>query len=249
MSVNQRTKTILAFRSGGICAFPGCSQQLTVNDSQKADPAILGEAAHICGEEPKSSRYEQSMTDKERNSYSNLVYLCPNHHTIIDAQPNNYPVEKVREFKVSHESKVQNLMLEGMASVSFKELEYATKAFMSITPLSFSADFTLVAPEDKIRKNELTDRSLLVIKTGLSLSKEISDFIDIVAQEDTNFPERLKAGFLEEYFRLRKESISGDELFDMMCQFSQRGQKDQCGKSAGLAILVYLFEKCEVFEK
>lgn len=63
-------------------------------------------------------------------------------------------------------------------------------------------------------------------------------------------PERLKEGFLIEYHRLKKtKELSADELFDLMCRFAQRGLHRQIERTAGLAVLVYLFETCEVFEK
>ena len=34
-----------------------------------------------------------------------------------------------------------------------------------------------------------------------------------------------------------------------MCAFAQRGLKRQADKTAGIAVLVYLFEICDVFEK
>jgi hypothetical protein len=34
-----------------------------------------------------------------------------------------------------------------------------------------------------------------------------------------------------------------------MCGFSQRGLKSQGDRTAGLAVLIYLFEICDVFEK
>ena len=69
------------------------------------------------------------------------------------------------------------------------------------------------------------------------------------AAKDPDFPERLKAGFLEEYFGKRKEGHKGDDLFELMCAFAQRGLRKQADKTAGIAVLVYLFEICDVFEK
>lgn len=62
-------------------------------------------------------------------------------------------------------------------------------------------------------------------------------------------PERLKAGFLEKYWRLKREGVRGGDLFEMMCQFAQQGFQRQAQRSAGLAVLIHLFEACEVFEK
>ena len=38
-----------------------------------------------------------------RNSYHNLILLCPNHHTEIDKAANNRPVEKLHIIKSKHE--------------------------------------------------------------------------------------------------------------------------------------------------
>lgn len=84
---------------------------------------------------------------------------------------------------------------------------------------------------------------------GLGVVREVRDFVEQEATIDIDFPERLKSGFLEEYYRLRKEGHRGDVLFDLMCQFAQRGMKEQSKRSAGLAVLIYFFESCEVFEK
>ena len=75
------------------------------------------------------------------------------------------------------------------------------------------------------------------------------DYVEAEAQLDPDFPERLKAGFLEEYYARRKEGHKGDELFELMCAFAQRGLRRQADKTAGIAVLIYLFEICDVFEK
>lgn len=49
----------------------------------------------------------------------------------------------------------------------------------------------------------------------------VGDYVEAEAQLDPDFPERLKAGFLEEYYARRKEGHKGDELFELMCAFAQ----------------------------
>ena len=88
-----------------------------------------------------------------------------------------------------------------------------------------------------------------IITMALSVSSEVRSFIQTAAQTDKDFPERLKSGFLEEYYRLKRKGISGDELFNLMCEFAQRGFKDYVQRAAAQAVLVYLFETCEVFER
>ena len=49
MGASYPTKILLAFRSGGICAFPGCAKPLVYTAILGEDTPV-GEAAHIKGE-------------------------------------------------------------------------------------------------------------------------------------------------------------------------------------------------------
>jgi len=82
----------------------------------------------------------------------------------------------------------------------------------------------------------------------LGKAREVGSFVKEVASLDLHFPERLKSRFVEEYRRLLNEGFQGDELFETLMVFSSRGSSDFKQQAAGLAVLCYLFEKCEVFE-
>ena len=60
------------------------------------------------------------------------------------------------------------------------------------------------------------------------------------------FGMRLKAGFVSEYKRLLEGGLKGDLLFMSLVRFAAGRSGNE---SAGLVVLVYLFESCEVFEK
>lgn len=206
----------------------------------------MGEAAHIAGLRPDSPRYDPNMTDDQRNHYDNLIYLCPNHHTLIDKQAQDYPVEKLRKMKRRHEAKVRHAMKEAFAGVAFKELEEATRWVRHIQATSSQGGFQVVLPQHKIQKNGLSGQSQWLIRMGLAVAQEVGRYVEAVAREDDQFPERLKSGFLAEYHRLRQKGLCGDELFLGMCEIAGQGL-DFPAKMAGIAVLVYLFEKCEVF--
>ncbi len=214
-----------------------------------SNPAITGEAAHIAGEKLGAARYDTLMTDDQRNHYRNLIYLCGDCHTRIDKQDTDFPVRRLLDMKVAHELTVREAMMEAFSDIGFPELEEATQWIFRVEPGKSSYDYSLIPPDDKIRKNDLGSSSRHIITLYLSVAREVRLFIESVSQTSYDFPERLKAGFLEEYFRLRKERVKGDDLFDLMCRFAQRGFKNQAKRSACLAVLVYLFEACEVFEK
>lgn len=255
MSASYPTKLLLAFRCGDQCVI--CRVRLTI-DSANGGPYSIGEAAHIAGENDgngktkQSARYDSSMTDAARNHYDNLIYLCGKCHTTIDAIPQgeqDYPIERLRKIKTEHEAVVRQAMLDAFAEVGFPELQEATEWASAIQPSAITTDYSLLKVEDKIKKNALDSDARGVIAMGLGVAAEVARYIENVAQTDGEFPERLKAGFLAEYWRLKNEGLSGGELFEVMCRFAQQGFQRQAQRSAGLAVLIHLFEACEVFEK
>ena len=251
MPVKESTKLRLAFRSGDVCALPNCGTRLTV-ETESGGLASIGQAAHIAGEKEGAARYDPRMTDDDRNQCGNLIYLCRNCHGVVDALPHgavDYPVGRLREIKVQHEKKVRSAMLDAFCDVGFSELAEAVRWISRIGPQKPGNDYSLVAPRQKLSRNELGNESEMIVKVGLSLSREVRQFVENEAQADHRFPDRLRAGFLAEYYRLRRDGHFGDGLFDLMCRFAQQGLGRQVEKSAGLAVLVYLFEACEVFEK
>lgn len=257
MSASYQTKLLLAYRSGDVCALPGCGKRLTPN-SESGGPINVGEAAHIAGEHDgngkskRSARFDPKMTNEERNHYNNLIYLCGSCHTKIDATPqgeDDYPVSRLHLTKEEHVSKVRQVMIDAFAAIGFSELQEATQWATVIQPSSITDDYSLLKVEDKIKKNDIDTDARVVIAMGLGVASEVSRYIESVAQTDVDFPERLKAGFLEEYWRLKKDGTNSGELFELMCRFAQQGFQRQAQRSAGLAVLIHLFETCEVFEK
>lgn len=248
MSSSYPTKLLLAFRSGDLCALSDCGKALTV-DGQQSNPVVIGEAAHIAGENSTAARYDAAMTDEQRNHYNNLIYLCGGCHNRIDKQVAEFPAQRLHDIKREHEGKVREAMTEAFAKVGFPELEEATQWILRVQPGQFGGDFSLIPPEDKLKKNDLQNESRVIITMGLSVAREVRMFVESVSQTDSAFPERLKAGFLVEYYRLKQEGHTGKDLFDLMCSFAQKGFDNQAKRSAGLAVLIYLFEACEVFEK
>ncbi len=247
MGATYPTKLILAFRSGGLCALPMCGKHLTYaatigNDTQ------LGEAAHIFGEKAGAARYQASMTDAQRDDVKNLIYLCTECHTIIDKVEADWPASRLFALKEAHEKKVHQAMQEAFANLDFAELQQAI-SWVRTYPPAANGSFDLVSPNEKIVKNSLSVGTRHIIAAGLASRTTVSDYVEAEAQLDPKFPDRLKAGFLEEYYRLVREGHSGDELFELMCVFAQRGLTRQSDRTAGISVLVYLFEICDVFER
>lgn len=248
MGVTPATKILLAMRSGGICAMPGCGRHLTYDATAGTD-TYIAEAAHIRGEKSIAARYDASMTEAERNAIDNLIYFCADDHTIIDKVEADWPVAKLQKIKLDHERKVRETMIETFADVAFPELASAVSWVATQAPTSLPSSFEITSPDEKIRKNDLSSSARLVIASGLVSQATVASYVEAEAQLDSDFPDKLRSGFLSEYHALRHKGHKGEELFELMCAFAVRGLKKQIDRTAGLAVLVYLFEICDVFER
>ena len=139
------------------------------------------------------------MTDRERNGYGNLIYLCANCHRIIDAPVSgetDYPVDRLKRIKSEHENRIHNAVMDAFPDVGFPELGEAVRWIdENVDPGAGTGDFLLVSPRDKLNKNELGGRSEMIVVSGLSVAREVQRFVEFRTQTDRRFPERLKEGF------------------------------------------------------
>ncbi len=95
------------------CAFPDCPNPII-----DVDGNLLGEICHIEAAMPDGERFNKKMSNEERRSKSNLILLCSVHHTITN-NVQRFPVRKMQELKVNHESKA-NLAVANL-NAHFKE--------------------------------------------------------------------------------------------------------------------------------
>ena len=104
-------------RAENICSFPGCNRDLIVDATKDDKASFIGVECHIVASsddwarglnrisEEENAKYRQLIDDKD--GYINLILLCPNHHKVIDDQPNTYTIEAVCTMKREHELKVR----------------------------------------------------------------------------------------------------------------------------------------------
>lgn len=255
-SIPDKQKKLLLQRSGDRCAIASCRRLLSADATDLDGAAILGEMAHIAGEKPgakgknnASARYNPAMSDQERNSYENLIYLCREHHRLIDEQENTYPVEQLLTIKAIHEQWVRQSLAQAMPEVDFQELEEVTKYLLTNFSNLPETQYTLTPPEEKMRRNGLTEQSKSYILHGMIKSEEVREFIQVKTLIDSKFAERLKAGFLAQYYSFVQQGYIGDELFEVLCSFAAIHGNTFKHQAAGIAVLVYLFEDCEIFER
>ncbi len=243
----DKTLKLLWGLSAGRCAFPHCGIECVIQATPCDPVGLIGKIAHIVAHSDGGPRGDKTFPVYLRDEYENLILLCPNHHDQVDIQPNTYTTSDLRTWKIGLEGWVRSSLASEMPSVGFAELEITTKALVG-SPDEPVANFLVTNPTEKLKRNSLTQRSSFLLTIGLSKAKEVEKFIAMMAAIDSTFPEQLKAGFIAQYEMLRRDGVSGDELFEGLSQFASANTRDFRRQAAGIAVLAYLFEKCEVFE-
>ncbi len=147
------------------------------------------------------------------------------------------------------ERQEREALVRQMPDITFDELEIVTKSIICIPPAPPETNFALTNPREKMSKNKFTDKVLFPLTMGMGKVWEVNRFVETFATLNPDFPERLRAGFIREYERLRAEGVEGDALFEALYNFSSGHSTDIRKVAAGLAVLSYLFWKCEVFER
>lgn len=107
MAISERDMKVLWGRAAGRCSM--CRVVVTADKESVKDAFPFGEAAHIIAESPNGPRGSAAYPDSLRNSYFNLILLCPNCHTKIDKAPEDFSVATLHQFKQSHESEMARL--------------------------------------------------------------------------------------------------------------------------------------------
>lgn len=107
--------------SAGKCYWPGCGEQLLRMVNGKYRMAL--DIAHIRALNPDGPRYDPAMTDKQRNDFPNLIYLCRLHHRVVDEDDGTvYSVELLLQWKYDRETTgQQQLSAESPVTVEFFE--------------------------------------------------------------------------------------------------------------------------------
>ena len=81
----------------------------------------IGEIAHIVSHTKTGPRGNDALPLEKRDDYSNLMLLCPNHHSEIDKLPDSWPSSKLQQIKNDHEKWVSEKLENG--DISFKTID------------------------------------------------------------------------------------------------------------------------------
>lgn len=118
MSVPVTEQRILQLRSGNRCAFLGCNALLVKKIAFGTRLVVTGEIAHIISEKADGPRGKHPLPPGEHDKYANLIFLCSTHHTEVDAHPETYTVERLRQMKKDHEEAIEKAVTQAKLNES-----------------------------------------------------------------------------------------------------------------------------------
>lgn len=239
-------RLILYMKSGRRCSMPNCRANLIPEVAPDIETNI-SEKAHIMGFSKNGPRAEADLEDSEKNSETNLILVCAVCHIIIDKNPEIFTVEKLREIKTNHENWVLIKLNNEIPNIGFPELDVILKYLIS-DQITIKESYQVIKPGEKIKKNKLSPQIEQSILRGMIGSNQVKEYIQ--KHPDIQYGNRIRERFVDEYKQLyEKEKLVGDDMFYRLLDFAALHSNDPKKLGAGLSVLTYFFEACEVFEK
>jgi hypothetical protein len=247
---------MLYSRVRGMCCFPAC-QNSCIEEDEAADIRYSsGEIAHIEGVAKHSKRHNPSLTNKQRDAYPNWILMCGKHHPLVDSDSPKadvlFTVEILKKWKREAEARLLLQTQTLMPEVSTVELEFVLKHLLKNgggKVVSDVADFHLLAVRDKIAKNKLSDYVAAQLESGIGKAPEVSKLVNQMEAMSDGSSEELRKAFVGTYQSLYSQGFREDSLFEALLEFAAQKNADSLKRTAGLAVLSFYFELCEVFEK
>lgn len=108
MSLSNNVKRFLWTKSAGYCQNPSCNIEL-YQFFQNKFITNIEELAHIIPKSDKGPRKDDIALITDRDSYENIIILCPNCHTKIDKAPKLYPRKTLLKWKIEHENNISKI--------------------------------------------------------------------------------------------------------------------------------------------
>jgi hypothetical protein len=103
----QRVKLTLAQRVGLLCSNPGCKADTAGPQSDPSNVVNIGVAAHITAASAAGPRFNVNLSDKERRSAANGIWLCQSCAKLIDSDVLRFPTDLLQQWKAQAEEEAR----------------------------------------------------------------------------------------------------------------------------------------------
>ncbi|WP_455835600.1 ABC-three component system protein [Pseudarthrobacter siccitolerans] len=190
------------------------------------------------------------MTDEERSSADNLIFLCGTHHDAIDSQLHLHTKEFLLRAKAEHESQLSRAVKHALGKIGYADLELVCNAIGNMDA-DLSPIEVPLAVNDKIELNGLSIKTQEKVGDGLAQAGKVAAFVEFQSRFSRNFGQRLAARFKSAYYAAQAGGLEPDEIFEyiLLEAYENSGPEDSpTSRAAALAVVAFLFERCEIFK-
>lgn len=243
---------ILLSRSGNVCAYPDCKRELVLDSKGPGGPAkSIGKVAHICAASPGGPRYDSAMSSSERVSAANLIYLCSDHHDMIDTQVVVHPTELLQKMRSDHEAVVRRAIRAVSGNLTYDSIALVCEVIAGQMEADVQEIELSLPVLTKINLNNLGPQTSQLLETGLAQATRIQAFIAFQSSQVPRFERRLVARIRADYEEGIALGLVGDDAFDYVRAKTEEnaGPRDTPEiRAAALAVVALIFEICEIFE-
>lgn len=104
--IPDRIRVMLSVAAGGRCEFAGCNDYLFEHNLTLRG-GVFGQNAHIIAFSEDGPRAADESGTPEVHDVGNLLLLCPRCHKQIDDEPDRFPADVLRQYKLAHETRVR----------------------------------------------------------------------------------------------------------------------------------------------
>lgn len=99
---------------------------------------------------------------------------------------------------------------------------------------------------DKLQKNSLSQDAMQLLKIGRVKEHLVSNYFSNTGKIEIG--ESIAEAFRRRYSDLKDQGHHPDLIFGYLQQYAGGGSRDPREQAAGLAVLSYFFERCDIFE-
>lgn len=197
---SKAVKETLKARVAHRCSNPSCRVPTSAPSSNDKVNNI-GIAAHICAASPGGARYDSSMTNNDRKSLNNGIWLCSNCSIDIDRDESYYTVEMLNDWKNRAENTARDELGKKLPSQS-ETIDTVSTALTGF-PKKYIANAISNIHQASAKSLELLDSRFLV-KTA---HDDGATSIGIYAKEDVSLSMTINHKSIKEYMKKHRQLI------------------------------------------
>jgi hypothetical protein len=208
LSINSKVQKLLYFSSGGFCQNPRCNKEL-YKFFESGKITNIEELAHIIGQSKKGPRGNNELDLLMRDEFDNIILLCPTCHTLIDKNPDEFPIEMLLKWKKDHIDKIKLCFIEPVYK-SAAELRKILDSLLAQNRIIFEE----YGPHSEYSINLLTTAEAIWKQKAINIiipnNKKIINLLDknnhLINQDEINVVEMFREHVLEfEYNQISDE--------------------------------------------